>query len=79
MNKFLRSPAYENCSGPMVQHSHGATIYTHPITVRTVLHCVKMAIMLDHRSTALGRDFNSQVLKHREFWIMLWYFVVGQN
>ncbi len=24
-----------------------------------------MAIMLDHRSTALGRDFNSQVLKHR--------------
>ncbi len=28
-----------------------------------------MAIMLDHRSTALGRDYNTQVLKHREFWI----------
>ena len=28
-----------------------------------------MAIMLDHRSTALGREFNSQVLEHREFWI----------
>ncbi len=38
-----------------------------------------VAIMLDNMSTALGRDFNSQVLKHREFWIMLWYFVVGQN
>ena len=25
------------------------------------------AIMLDHRSTALGRDLNSQVLKHRGF------------
>ncbi len=34
-----QSPAYEPCSGPMVQHyCHGATI-------------------------ALGRDFNSQVLK----------------
>ena len=29
-----------------------------------------MAIMLDHRSTVLGRDYNSQVLKHREFGIM---------
>ncbi len=28
------------------------------------------AIMLDHRCTALGRDFNSQVLKHREFGII---------
>ncbi len=29
-----------------------------------------MAIMLDHRSTALGRHFNSQVVKHGEFWIV---------
>ncbi len=29
-----------------------------------------MAIMLDHRSTALGRNFNSQVLKHGEFMIV---------
>ncbi len=29
-----------------------------------------MAIVLDHRSTALGRDINSQVLKHWEFWIL---------
>ncbi len=29
-----------------------------------------MAIMLNHRSTALGRDLNSQVLKHREFRIL---------
>ncbi len=30
------SPAYEPCSGPMVQHYwHGATIFTHPIAVRT--------------------------------------------
>ncbi len=28
-----------------------------------------MVIMLDHGSTALRRDFNSQVLKHRELWI----------
>ncbi len=32
-------------------------------------HGNSMAIMLDHRCTALGRDFISQVLKHREFWI----------
>ena len=35
------------------------------------IHClivdISMAIMLDHSSTALGRDFNSQVLKHWEF------------
>ena len=28
-----------------------------------------MAIMLDYRYTALGGDFNSQVLKQREFGI----------
>ncbi len=31
------SPAYEKCSGPMVQYyCHGFTILTHPITVRTL-------------------------------------------
>ncbi len=45
-----------------------------------------MAIMLDHRSTtALDRDYNSQVLKHREFWILeselshLWFEWMGRS
>ncbi len=34
-HKNASSPAYENCSGPMVQHyGHGATIFIHPIIVR---------------------------------------------
>ncbi len=37
--KGTRSPAYEPCSGPMVQHyCHGATIFTHPIAVRTLFN-----------------------------------------
>ncbi len=94
------SPAYENCSGPMVQHychgisniiamelpsPHIPSLLEPPITVRTFFNLIKikfktlsngmcgdgnsMAIMLDYRASALGKDFNSQVLKHREFWI----------
>ncbi len=81
MREILKSPAYENCNGPMIQHyCHGVTVSTHPIAARikkgsnNVWMCRdgnSMAIMLDHRSTALGRDFNSQVLKHRKCWITL--------
>ncbi len=39
------SPVYENCSGPMVQHyCHGATIFTHPIAVRTLFNLYGFSI-----------------------------------
>ncbi len=55
------SPAYEHCSGPMVQHyCHGVTIFTHPIAVRTLFNVIKFKLKTLSDPTALGRDFKAQ-------------------
>ncbi len=68
---YPSSFAYENCSRPMVQHyCHGATIFTHPIAVRIRTEPLVKHLWCPHHSyaygctmsTALGRDYNSQVL-----------------
>ena len=52
----VSSPAYEPCSGPMVQHyCHGATIFTHPIAVRTLLNLnFKLKTLSDHLKDSPG-------------------------
>ncbi len=78
----LISPAYENCSGPQVQHyCHGDTTFL----ILSFKNCIpakgsnskemyggRWQLLGSNvrpllRYTALDRDIDSQVLKHREF------------
>ena len=43
LKKGLKSPAYENCSEPLVQHyCYGVTISTHPIAVITLFNLIEI-------------------------------------
>ena len=66
------SPGYENCSGPMIQHyCHGATIFTHPIAVRTLFNLIKIKLKTPFRLSdrlkgiSLSKQFVYIMIPHK--------------